>query len=109
MCSTELAMLQMSVLHRVLQSTASTLNARALTTPVQRVCCVLIVVLIVILHVIDGYDYSLQFPGTAASLTGTSLNINGNLTVNGTTLQLHLDNASVAVSGDLRIKAGVPF
>ena len=57
----------------------------------------------------DGNDYSLQFPGTATSLNGTSMNINGNLTVNGTALQLHLDNASVTVSGDLRIEAGVPL
>jgi len=55
----------------------------------------------------DVHDHSLQFPGTLTSLANTSLNINGNLTVTGAPLEVHLDNASITVSGDLRLEAGM--
>jgi len=49
----------------------------------------------------------LQFPGTSVSLSNASLNIIGNLTVSGAPLELHLGNASISLSGDLRIEAGM--
>jgi len=53
------------------------------------------------------HNHSLRFPGTSVSLSNTSLTIIGNLTVSGAPLELHLDNATVAVSGDLRLDAGL--
>jgi len=46
-------------------------------------------------------------PETSASLSNASLIINGSLTISGAALQLQLHNASVAVSGDLRIQDGM--
>jgi len=46
-------------------------------------------------------------PGTSTSLSNASLDINGSLTISGAGLQLQLHNASVAVSGDLRIQDGM--
>ena len=55
-------------------------------------------------------DFSLQLLGTNATLSNTSVNVNGNLTVNnGAALKLQLQNASLSVSGDLRIEDGVFF
>jgi len=54
---------------------------------------------------------SLLFSGLSvlATLSNTSLNINGSLTISGAAVQLHLHNTSIAVSGDLRIQDGMSF
>jgi len=52
----------------------------------------------------NAYTNSEQSPGTSTSISNTSLKINGSLTVSGAALEFQLVNASVAVSGDLRIE-----
>jgi len=49
----------------------------------------------------------MPLPGTSTSLSNATLNINGSLTISGAPLQLQLDTATIAVSGDLRIQDGM--
>jgi len=48
-----------------------------------------------------------SFPGTSVSLTNTSFIINGSLSIIGAPLEVHLNNASVTVSGDLQLEGGI--
>jgi len=94
-----------SALLPAVPSTASTLSARTPTTQSRLVLTFQFYVCRV-----GHLDLTfLQLTGTSTSLSGTTLDINGSLTVSGAALQLQLDNASVAVSGDLRIQDGIKW
>ena len=61
------------------------------------------------LHFINYSFHDSFLLATTISVPDSSVEINGSVTVSGTVLELHLQNASVSVSGDLRLQAGTSW